>query len=224
MNLAESNREADMNSPDSMNESAKDSSRGRIDAVQIFNRLLEFIPGGAGVGIHDRGASALIADAIQVSRSNMTQSRQRNSIPDAVVAYCIEQGISLDYVYGNHKALSKREAEKRQDANVISVLSDAMDYLEKMIQVMDKTRVAKKKEALMLVVQLIKNLQNDPIYSEDDLWDQVELVCNSMSSVYPAEPGRAKSVVPPAEVHPLMEAVDELEEVTEEDDVEEIVE
>ena len=26
--------------------------------------------------------------------------------------------------------------------------------------------------------------------------------------------GRAKSVVPPAEVHPLMEAVDELEEVT----------
>ena len=96
MNLAESNREADMNSPDSMNESAKDSSRGRIDAVQIFNRLLEFNPVVPAL-VSMIVASALIADAIQVSRSNMTQSRQRNSIPDAVVAYCIEQGISLDY-------------------------------------------------------------------------------------------------------------------------------
>ncbi len=159
--------------------------KSQINAVQIFNRLLEFIPGGAGVGINDRGASALIADAIQVSRSNMTQSRQRNSIPDAVVSYCIEKGISLDYVYGNNKALIKREAEKRQDANTISVLSEAMDYLEKMITIMDRANVAKKKESLMLVVQLIKNLQNDPMYSENEVWDQVELVCNSMASVYP---------------------------------------
>lgn len=69
--------------------------------IDVYNRLLEFIPEAKGMKIKDRGSMAILADTIGIARSAVTGALKRGSVPESFITYCTQNGISLDYVFGN---------------------------------------------------------------------------------------------------------------------------
>ncbi len=78
-----------------------ENTRSTEAVIDIYNRLLEFIPEAKGMKISDRGSMAVLADTIGIARSAVTGALKRGSVPESFITYCTKKGISLDYVFGN---------------------------------------------------------------------------------------------------------------------------